>query len=263
MIGFFIKFFILIGLSFIHVGCASKTPPPLKEISNAKIALANADDIGASSLAKKNFTAAKRYFQQMKRLMKKKRFKEAKEAALKAKFEANLSYEKAQKSKIQKKFNKIDSELKELKEKIEDKKEIVSKKIVKSEKIDKTVNIKKEKLSILNMLNVKKTSRGVELFLSEVFFVDGKASLQDMAKPTMDKFIEYFHNNPNRDILIKSYCDVSKSKTSNLDLAIRMAESVKNTLLKGGISEEKINIKSYAKRDTTTSKGREVVVLIK
>ncbi len=260
MIGFFIKFLIFLQLVFFYSGCASKTPPPLKDITDAKIAIANADDAGAWVFAKENFTIAKRYFQKMKQLMQKKKYKEAKEAAIKAKFEANLSYEKAQRKKIQKKFNKLDSQLKELKEKIEDKKEPFKETSISN--YEKKPTIKKEKLTILNMLNVKKTSRGVELFLSELFFKDEKASLQDMAKPTMDKFIEYLKENPNREILIEGYCNVYDSETSNLDLSLRMAESVKESLLSGGISEDRIKIKSYTKRYTTTSKGREVVVVV-
>ncbi len=113
-----IKIVLLIGsfgLFFSLNGCAAKMPPPLEDISNAKIALAQAQDADAASLATKSFELAQSHYKEVKAFMDKKAHKEAKYAAQKAIIEAKLAYSKAQKAKVQKKVDTLNAEVNTIK----------------------------------------------------------------------------------------------------------------------------------------------------
>jgi hypothetical protein len=103
------KIILLCGLFF--SGCASKVPPPLKDISNAKIALSNASEAGAAKFAPKSFTMARRYYKQMRFYMDKKLYQQAKYAAQKAHIQAKLAYTKTQKQKVKKDVDTLATEV--------------------------------------------------------------------------------------------------------------------------------------------------------
>jgi len=106
-----ILFVLTLGLIFSFSGCAAKMPPPLEDISNAKIALAHAQDAEAASLAPKSFDLAQKHYKDVKVYMDQKAHKEAKRSAQKASIEAILAYVKAQKAKVQKKVDTLNAEV--------------------------------------------------------------------------------------------------------------------------------------------------------
>jgi len=110
-----VYFMLSLGLFFSVFGCAAKMPPPLQDISNAKIALANAKDVDAQSLAPKSFELAQKHYSDIKFFMNKKEYKSAKYAAQKAHIQAKLAAVKAKKAKVQKRVDKLNSEVNTIK----------------------------------------------------------------------------------------------------------------------------------------------------
>ena len=100
---------------FTMFGCAAKMPPPLKDISNAKMALANAKDADAKILAPKSFALAQKHFEDIKFFMDKKEYKSAQYSAQKAYIKAKLALVIAQKSKVQKSVDKLSDEVNTIK----------------------------------------------------------------------------------------------------------------------------------------------------
>jgi hypothetical protein len=90
------------GLFILIFGCSQKMAPPLKDISNAKIALANASEAGAERFAPIAFNRAKEHFNNMRVYMDKQEYKKAKYEAQKAHVVARLAYTKTQKAKVEK-----------------------------------------------------------------------------------------------------------------------------------------------------------------
>lgn len=110
-----VLFMFSFGLIFSLSGCAAKMPPPLEDISNAKIALAHAKDADAASLAPKSFELAQSHYKEVIFFMEKKAHKEAKYAAQKASIEAKLAYSKAEKAKVQKNVDTLNAEVNTIK----------------------------------------------------------------------------------------------------------------------------------------------------
>jgi hypothetical protein len=104
-----------VGLFFCISGCAAKVPPPLQDISNAKIALANAKDVDAQNLAPKSFELAQKNYNDIKFFMAKKEYKSAQYAAQKAHIQAKLAAAYAKKAKVQKRVDKLSNEVNTIK----------------------------------------------------------------------------------------------------------------------------------------------------
>jgi hypothetical protein len=103
------------SLFFSVGGCSAKMPPPLKDISNAKMSLAKARDANAQVLAKKSFKLAVGHYKKIKVFMEKQKFKKAKYAAQKAQILANLAYAKAEKMKVKERVDMLNGEVNTIK----------------------------------------------------------------------------------------------------------------------------------------------------
>jgi hypothetical protein len=110
-----VQFVLYLGLFFSIFGCSSKIAPPLKDISNAKMALSNAKDVDAMTLAPKSFELAQKHYKDMKLFMDKKDYKRAGFCAQKAHIKAKLAYSKAKKVKVQKRVDKLSGEVNTIK----------------------------------------------------------------------------------------------------------------------------------------------------
>lgn len=95
---------------FCSFGCSSKNPP-LQDISNAKMALLEAKEAGASSLAPDLFNQSQAEYKKMQEFMDKEEFKQAKYAAQKAYIKAKSALSHAQNEKVQKRVDELNSEV--------------------------------------------------------------------------------------------------------------------------------------------------------
>jgi len=110
-----VLFLHFLGIFFISYGCSAKMPPPLKDISSAKIALANAKDADAASLSPKTFMLAQKHYADVKLYMHNKEYLRAKYAAQKAFIEAKLATKKAEKAKVKKRVEVLNAEVNRIK----------------------------------------------------------------------------------------------------------------------------------------------------
>ena len=106
-----IQFILFYALFHSMIGCSAKVAPPLKDITNAKMALANAKDADAQNLAPQSFKLAQKHYEDLKSFMDKKEYKKAKYSAQKAYIKAKLAHTKANKAKIKKRVDKLSADV--------------------------------------------------------------------------------------------------------------------------------------------------------
>lgn len=101
-------------LMFVFLGCASKNPP-LQDISDAKMAILDAKDAGAKTLAADMFKNAEQKYQNMQKLMQEEKYIDAKYAAQKAYIQAKLANTLSKNVKTQQEVDELMSEIRVIK----------------------------------------------------------------------------------------------------------------------------------------------------
>ncbi|MDE3252109.1 MAG: OmpA family protein, partial [Bacteroidota bacterium] len=66
--------------------------------------------------------------------------------------------------------------------------------------------------------------------------------------PVLQELVKQLNNNPSLNVLVASFTDCFGSKESNLKLARKRSESVRNYLRRKGIAEERINLDFFGKQ---------------
>ncbi len=97
----------------------------------------------------------------------------------------------------------------------------------------------------LSKLKAKKTSRGLVLTLGNVLFALNKATLKPGDMKSVDNLAMFMKSYPKRNVMIEGYTDSTGPAQFNKKLSRERAESVRNALVKDGISPERITIKGY------------------
>lgn len=83
-------------------------------------------------------------------------------------------------------------------------------------------------------------------FLSEkVYFGFDDSSLTPEAREVLRRKVDYLRAHPNACVIIEGHCDERGTDEYNLALGSRRAESVKNFLVKAGISASRLRTISY------------------
>ena len=102
----------LFALSFLFLlgGCSTKNPP-LRDISNAKMALVKAEGSEAAQYAPKSLTMIKGKYKKLQELMAKKDYNEAKFLAQEIQADARLLEQTSQKVMLEKKVKKLQGEI--------------------------------------------------------------------------------------------------------------------------------------------------------
>ena len=113
MIGkeFFMKSFLLgVTVLFYFAGCSTKVAP-LKDLSNAKMALIKAESEDASVYASDDLVRVKMKYQNLQRLMHEERYEEAKYLAQEIQADARLLEKKSQRIGIETRIKKLQGEI--------------------------------------------------------------------------------------------------------------------------------------------------------
>ena len=103
----------LISVMFWGSGCAH-TPPPVADMTNAKMALLNAENAKESSAAKNYYDQAVKHFEKARREMKAKNYETAKYEAQKAIADARVAKIKASNEALQKEVDALRAEIRKL-----------------------------------------------------------------------------------------------------------------------------------------------------
>lgn len=122
-----------------------------------------------------------------------------------------------------------------------------------------TEQLRQELSSLQGQL--KETSRGTVLTLSDVLFGYNKAVLNPNAVRDLETLTEYLQNHPKRELLIEGYTDDTGSPTYNRGLAERRADVVAKYLTQHGVDPDRLAIRGYGEQypvaTNSTPSGRQ------
>ncbi len=124
---------------------------------------------------------------------------------------------------------------------------------------------------VVEITNLKETSRGLVISLSDILFDVGKASLKAGAEQNVRKISTVLKQYPDHKISVEGYTDATGSDTFNQKLSEDRAASVRASLVAGGVDPGMITSKGFGKQNpvatNATAEGRqqnrrvEIVVL--
>jgi outer membrane protein OmpA-like peptidoglycan-associated protein len=113
----------------------------------------------------------------------------------------------------------------------------------------------------LAALQAKQTDRGMVLTLGDVVFDTGRAELKSGAFSTIDRFVTFMRENPERTLAIEGFTDSVGSDALNLNLSQRRAESVRAALVSRGLDGARISTQGLGKANPVagndTAAGRQ------
>ncbi len=114
----------------------------------------------------------------------------------------------------------------------------------------------------LKDLNAKKTARGLVITLGDVLFDINKADLRPKGNVSIQKLADFFHEYPERKVLIEGFTDSTGSDNYNQDLSDHRANTVRDTLIHMGINGTRIITRGYGKEypvaSNLTTAGRQL-----
>ncbi len=90
-----------------------------------------------------------------------------------------------------------------------------------------------------------------------IFFDLNKSDLQRSSYPELDRVLHLMQANNNMEVEIAGYTDSQGSDAYNMDLSLRRANTVKDYLLKKGISSSRITAKGYGKDNPISTNDTE------
>ncbi len=99
--------------------------------------------------------------------------------------------------------------------------------------------------SQLKDLNAKKTQRGMVITLGDVLFHTNKSEVNPAGMHNVQKLADFLMQYPQERVLIEGYTDSTGGETLNQNLSERRAEVVRMTLVRMGVSGDRIETKGY------------------
>lgn len=97
----------------------------------------------------------------------------------------------------------------------------------------------------LSQLAAHRTERGLVMTIGDMLFDPGKAELMPGAMREINKLVAFLKDHPDRAVLIEGHTDNQGSRAYNLKLSRQRAKSVKNALVKKGVSGSRITTQGY------------------
>jgi outer membrane protein OmpA-like peptidoglycan-associated protein len=106
---------------------------------------------------------------------------------------------------------------------------------------------------VTEITNLKETSRGLVISLSDILFDIGKATLKPGAESNVRKISAVLKQYPNHQISVEGYTDAVGGDAFNQKLSEDRANSVKQALLSGGVDPVLISSKGLGKANPVAS----------
>jgi len=106
---------------------------------------------------------------------------------------------------------------------------------------------------VAEITNLKETSRGLVISLSDILFDVGKATLKPGAEASVRKISAVLQQYPNHQISVEGYTDSQGSDVFNQKLSEDRANSVKQVLIGGGVDPVLISSKGFGKAKPVAS----------
>jgi outer membrane protein OmpA-like peptidoglycan-associated protein len=101
----------------------------------------------------------------------------------------------------------------------------------------------------IDVLQAKKTDRGLVLTLGDVLFTSGRADLKVGATGNLNKLVAFLNRYPDRTVVIEGYTDSVGGEDYNQGLSERRADAVKSYLSGQGISSTRLSASGKGESD--------------
>lgn len=101
----------------------------------------------------------------------------------------------------------------------------------------------------LDLLQAKRTDRGLVLTLGDVLFTTGRADLKPGASDNLNKLVAFLDKYPDRSVAIQGYTDSVGTEDFNQKLSERRADSVKSYLTGQGIGSTRLSALGKGRSD--------------
>jgi outer membrane protein OmpA-like peptidoglycan-associated protein len=94
-------------------------------------------------------------------------------------------------------------------------------------------------------LAARKTDRGMVITLGDVLFATAKADLNATGMHSAQKLADVLKQNPTRTVMVEGFADSTGGAAANLELSERRGMSVRDALMKMGVTNDRIQVKGY------------------
>lgn len=115
--------------------------------------------------------------------------------------------------------------------------------------------------ALLAALDAKQTDRGMVLTLGSVLFESNDADLSASGERSLDKLVQFLHDNPKRNVRVEGYTDSTGAASYNQDLSKRRADAVSSALVDDGVDSQRTESKGFgegfAVASNRTASGRQ------
>ena len=98
---------------------------------------------------------------------------------------------------------------------------------------------------VAEITNLQQTQRGLVISLSDILFDVGKSSLKAGAQASIERIAVVLRQYPQHQILVEGHTDATGSDEFNLQLSRDRANSVRTSLVAGGVDASKISAEGF------------------
>jgi outer membrane protein OmpA-like peptidoglycan-associated protein len=113
----------------------------------------------------------------------------------------------------------------------------------------------------IDVLQARKTDRGLVLTLGDVLFASGRADLKASSSGKLNKLVAFLNEQPDRTAAIEGYTDSVGGEDYNQGLSERRAASVKSYLVGQGVNPDRVTAsgegESHPVADNDSAAGRQ------
>ena len=106
---------------------------------------------------------------------------------------------------------------------------------------------------VSEITNLRETSRGIVISLSDILFDVNRATLKSGAEANIERIAGVLKQYPDKQISVEGHTDATGSDSYNMKLSQDRAASVRNTLVRGGVNPELITSKGLGETQPVAS----------
>ena len=242
------------GLCTLQLSACSSGPPPKQELQSTEKSIQIAIDSGAETKAPDELGSAQQKMQRALKLVKKKKYSDAKEVLHLARVDAQLAYQTAQAATARTEALQLTEEAGRLKRALSDRENRLSEQ-------QRALSEQQQALDELKDLQAKQTDRGLVLTLGDVLFNTNESTLNDGARVRIDRIAAFMRKYPERTIVIEGHTDNTGDEDYNYGLSLDRATAVMTALLSRRIDPGRISTfgkgESVPLADNNVAAGRQ------
>lgn len=231
----------------LQLSACSSGSPPRQELQISENTINQAIASGAEEVAPKELLNAQNKLSKAHRLIKKKKYKDAKGWLAQATVDAKLALRTTEASKAKDEARLLSAQTVKLQEEISDR--------------ETQLQMTQQELEAFKELQAKQTDRGMVLTLGDVLFNIDESSLNDGAMAKMDRIAAFMQRYPERTITIEGHTDNTGDNDYNQNLSLNRATAVLTALQSRNIGSNRISTRGMGEvvpiADNNSDYGRQ------